>query len=138
MNDKQKDDKFWRKSLLKALKTPIQYKNGYIYDVNGNEIAGANHNTGAVLEPVHRSELCKELVKRFNEYKETVKVNKKTHTTILAALRYLQANRDDAIEAMSDLNDASGKETKPFLLTEEEIDALCEKINFNDLKIGVK
>lgn len=131
-------DKQWRKDMLKTLKTPLQYKGGYIHDADGNEVAGANRNTGAVLTPVHRDELCKELVKRFNEYDKTAKVNKKTHTTILAALRYLQANRDDAIEAMSDLDDASGKETKPYLLTEEEIDALCERINFNNLKIGVK
>jgi hypothetical protein len=132
------NDAAWRKDMLKALKTPLQYKGGYIYDVDGNEIAGANRNTGAVLIPVHRDKLCRELVKRFNEHKETVTVNKKTHTTILAALRYLQANRDDAIEAMSDLDDASGTKTKPFLLTEDEIDALCERINFNELRIGVK
>jgi hypothetical protein len=138
MNDKIKNDNYWRKDMLKTLKTPLQYKCGYIYDVDGNEVAGAKRDNEAVLTPVHRDELCKELVKRFNEYKETVKIDKKTHTTILAALRYLQANRDDAIEAMSDLDDASGKKTKPFLLTEDEIDALCERINFNDLRIGVK
>lgn len=58
------------------------------------------------------------------------KLNKREVTTILAGLRYLQANRDDAIEAMSDLDYAEGTETKPFLLTEDEINDLCEKINF--------
>ena len=89
----------------------------------------------ARLTPVHRDELAKELVKRFNEYKEdgmkniTLSVNKREFTTILAGLRYLQANRDDAIEAMSDFNDATGTQKKPFLLKEEEIDRFCEKIN---------
>jgi hypothetical protein len=61
--------------------------------------------------------------------------NKCETTTILAALRYLQANRDDAIEAMSDFDDAAGTETKPYLLTEDEIDKLCERINLDE---GVK
>ena len=55
--------------------------------------------------------------------------DKREITTILVALRYLQANRNDALEAMSDFDDAAGTETKPFLMTEKEIDALCEKIN---------
>jgi hypothetical protein len=59
-------------------------------------------------------------------------LNKRETTTILAALRYLQANRSDAIEAMSDFDDAAGTETKPFLLTETEIDKLCERINLDD------
>lgn len=60
-------------------------------------------------------------------------INKRETTTILAALRYLQANRDDALEAMSDFND--GTETKPFLLIEDEIDFLCEQINLGDIMI---
>jgi hypothetical protein len=55
--------------------------------------------------------------------------NKKEITTILAGLRYLQANLDAAAEAMSDLDDSSGEDTKAYLLTEKEIDALCERIN---------
>jgi hypothetical protein len=58
--------------------------------------------------------------------------NKREVTTILAALRYLQANRDDAIEAMADFDDAAGTETKPYLLTEGEIDTLCERINMDE------
>ena len=56
-------------------------------------------------------------------------LNKREVITVLAGLRYLQANRDDAVEAMSDFDDASGTETQPYLLTEDEIDALCERIN---------
>jgi hypothetical protein len=62
--------------------------------------------------------------------------NKCETTTILAALRYLQANRDDAIEAMSDFDDAAGTETKPYLLTEDEIDKLCERINLGELSLS--
>jgi hypothetical protein len=62
----------------------------------------------------------------------TITVNKKEFTTILAGLRYIQANLDDAAEAMSDLDDASGSDTKPFLLTEDEIDKLCERINIGE------
>ena len=62
-------------------------------------------------------------------------LNEREVTTILAGLRYLQANRDDALEAMSDLDDASGTETKPFLLTEDEIEKLCEQINTEPCKI---
>jgi hypothetical protein len=58
--------------------------------------------------------------------------DKREVTTILAALRYLQANRDDAIEAMADFDDAAGTETKPYLLTEGEIDTLCERINLDE------
>jgi len=58
-------------------------------------------------------------------------LDKREVTTILAGLRYLQANRDDALEAMSDFDDAAGTETKPFLMTEDEIDALCEQINLD-------
>lgn len=60
---------------------------------------------------------------------KTRKINLRETTTILAALRYLRANRDDAIEAMSDFDDGKGAEKKPFLLTESEIDKLCERIN---------
>ena len=59
----------------------------------------------------------------------TITLNKKEFTTVLAGLRYLQANLDDAAEAMSDLDDSSGSDTKPFLLTETAINALCERIN---------
>jgi len=61
-------------------------------------------------------------------------LNKRETTTILAALRYLQANRDDALEALYDLDDTHGTEEdgKPFLLTETEIDELCERINLDD------
>ena len=62
----------------------------------------------------------------------TITVNKKEFTTILAGLRYAQANLDDVAEAMSDLDDASGSDTKPYLLTEKEIDSLCERINFGE------
>ena len=62
----------------------------------------------------------------------TITLNKKEFTTILAGLRYIQANLDDATEAMSDLDDTTGSDTKPFLLTENEIDALCERINLGD------
>ena len=66
-------------------------------------------------------------------------LDKREVTTILAGLRYLQANRDDAIEAMSDFDDAAGTETKPFLLTETEIDKLCERINLDgDLTLTKK
>lgn len=58
-------------------------------------------------------------------------LDKREITTILAGLRYLQANRDDAIEAMADYDDAAGTETKPFLMTEDEIDKLCEQINLD-------
>lgn len=58
-------------------------------------------------------------------------LDKREVTTILAGLRYLQANRDDALEAMSDFDDAAGTETKPFLMTENEIDKLCEQINLD-------
>ena len=62
----------------------------------------------------------------------TITLNKKEFTTILAGLRYIQANLDDAAEALSDLDDSTGSDTKPFLLTENEIDALCERINLGD------
>ena len=66
-------------------------------------------------------------------------LDKREVTTILAGLRYLQANKDDAIEAMSDFDDAAGAETKPFLLTAEEIDKLCERINLDgDLTLTKK
>lgn len=58
-------------------------------------------------------------------------LTKQEITTVLAGLRYLQANRDDAVEAMSDFNDASDISNEPFLLTEEKIDKLCEEINFS-------
>ena len=125
----------WRREMLNTLKTPLVYKSGYITDAAGNEVAKMYRENDARLTPVHRDELAKELVKRFNEYKEdgmkniTLSVNKREFTTILAGLRYLQANRDDAIEAMSDFNDATGTQKKPFLLKEEEIDRFCEKIN---------
>jgi hypothetical protein len=131
-----KSDSDWRKEMLKTLKVPLQIITGSIYDAEGNLLANMYRERDCVITPVYRDELAKELVKRFNEYDETTKVNKKTHTTILAALRYLQANRDNALEAVKDLDDTSG--TKSYLLTEEEIDALCERINFNDLRIGVK
>lgn len=65
----------------------------------------------------------------------TEDLDKRTITTILAALRYLQANRDDALEAMADFDDAAGTETQPFLLRETEIDALAEGINLGDVLI---
>lgn len=46
--------------------------------------------------------------------------------TLLAALRYFQANRDDVL----DLEIAHFVEVDP--LSDEEIDNLCERINFND------
>lgn len=58
-------------------------------------------------------------------------LDKKEVTTILAALSYLRSNLDDATEALSDYMDATGDDEgeKPFLLTEEEIDNLYERIN---------
>jgi hypothetical protein len=57
--------------------------------------------------------------------------DKRETTTVIAALRYLQANRDDALNALYDLDDTSGADSHSFLLTEEEIDALCEQINLD-------
>lgn len=126
MTDKQKDDNYWRKDLLKDLKTPLQYKGGYILDADGNEVAGANRNTEAVLTPVHRDELCKELVKRFNEYKEkSMKLTPKELATILAGLRLAQSHREE-LKGMDHFIDE-----KP--LSDKQIDNLCEKLN-----IGVK
>lgn len=125
----------WRQEMLNTLKTPLTYKSGYIADANGNEVAKMYRENNAWLTPVHRDELAKELVKRFNEYKEdnmkniNLSVSKKEFTTILAGLRYLQANHDDAVEAMSDFDDAEGTQKKPYLLKPEEIDKFCEKIN---------
>jgi hypothetical protein len=62
-------------------------------------------------------------------------LSKKEVTTILAGLRYLQANLDDALEAMSDYDDATDTETKPLLLTETEIDNLWERINLKGLSL---
>jgi hypothetical protein len=56
----------WRKEMLKTLKTPLKYEGGAIQDADGNIVAMMNRSYEAVLCPVHRDELCKELVKRFN------------------------------------------------------------------------
>lgn len=67
-------------------------------------------------------------------------LDKKQVTTILAGLRYLRANLDDATEALSDYRDATGDDEgeKPFLLTETEIESLCERINLGDLILKEK
>ena len=122
MNDRLKNDKYWRKDMLKTLKTPLQYTGGYIHDVDGNQVAGANRAYDAVLTPVHRDELCKELVKRFNEYKEeSMKLTTKELATILAGLRLAQSNREK-LKSMDHFVDV-----KP--LSDKQIDKLCEKLN---------
>ena len=79
------------------------------------------------------SDLCNEHYEQEENMDEiTIKLNKKEFTTVLAGLRYLQANHGDACEAMSDLDDAEGSDTRPFLLTPDEIDVLCERINIGE------
>jgi len=57
-------------------------------------------------------------------------------TTIVAALKYLKANRDEAREAMSDEDDVTGEVTSPLLLTEDEIEALCGRIDDGVLSLS--
>ncbi len=67
------------------------------------------------------------------------KLNKKEVTTILAALRHLQNTRETALENFRDYEEVESlvdrdddTSLEDLLLTEEEIDELCEKINYED------
>jgi hypothetical protein len=60
----------WREGMLSHIKTPLKYGYGCILDAEGHELAYMNRNSDtAVISPVERDELAKELIKRFNEYK---------------------------------------------------------------------
>jgi len=52
--------------------------------------------------------------------------------TILCALKYMKANRDDVIRAFSEEDDATGENTWPVVLSEEEITTLINKIEKPD------
>ena len=58
----------WRKEMLNRLKTPLKYISGEICDAEDHLLASMYRERGAILFPVDRDELCKELVKRFNAY----------------------------------------------------------------------